>query len=115
MFRVPTHLTDFDEISSSAEVKECVELYLHSPNNVKLSLIFNQAPRPEGVLVEWRYSSTHSLISALDGGEWSASHTSRFTPRVVLDAVVKIRIPSPRRESNPRIPIVQPIAQRYNY
>jgi hypothetical protein len=23
---------------------------------------------------EWRYSSTHSLTSALDGGEWSASH-----------------------------------------
>jgi hypothetical protein len=27
----------------------------------------------EGVLGEWRYSSTHSLTSALDGGEWSAS------------------------------------------
>jgi hypothetical protein len=23
-----------------------------------------------GVLGEWRYSSTHSLTSALDGGEW---------------------------------------------
>jgi hypothetical protein len=22
---------------------------------------------------EWRYSSTHSLTSAIDGGEWSAS------------------------------------------
>jgi hypothetical protein len=31
-------------------------------------------------------------------------------PRAVLDAVVKRKIPSPRRESNPRIPIVQPIA-----
>jgi hypothetical protein len=30
---------------------------------------------------EWRYSSTHSLSSALDGGEWSASHPGRFTPR----------------------------------
>jgi hypothetical protein len=27
------------------------------------------------------YSSTHSLISALDGGEWSASRPGRFTPR----------------------------------
>jgi hypothetical protein len=27
------------------------------------------------------YSSTHSLTSALDGGEWSASRTGRFTPR----------------------------------
>jgi len=28
----------------------------------------------EGVLGEWRYSSTHSLTSALDGVEWSISH-----------------------------------------
>jgi hypothetical protein len=34
-------------------------------------------------------------------------------PRAVLDPVVKRRIPSPRRESNPRTPIVQPVAQRY--
>jgi hypothetical protein len=27
------------------------------------------------------YSSTHSLISALGGGEWSASRPGRFTPR----------------------------------
>jgi hypothetical protein len=56
-------------------------------------------------LGEWRYSSTHSLTSALDGGEWSASRPGRFTPReralgthwirgwvgprAVLDAVVK--------------------------
>jgi hypothetical protein len=29
-------------------------------------------------------------------------------------AVVKRKIPSPRRESKPRIPIVQPVAQRYS-
>jgi hypothetical protein len=29
---------------------------------------------------EWRYTSTHSLTSALEGGEWSASHPGRFTP-----------------------------------
>jgi hypothetical protein len=34
-------------------------------------------------------------------------------PRTVLDAVLKRKIPSPRRESNPRTPIVQPVAQRY--
>jgi hypothetical protein len=78
---------------------------------------------------EWRYSFTHSSTSALDGGEWSASRPGRFTPRestpgthwiggwigsrAVLDAVVKRKIPSPRRESNPRTPIVQPVAQRY--
>jgi hypothetical protein len=76
----------------------------------------------------WRYSSTHSLTSALDGGEWSASRPGRFTPterapgthwiggwvgpRAVLDAVTR-KIPSPRRQSNPRTPIVQPVAQRY--
>jgi hypothetical protein len=47
---------------------------------VKLSLRFNWAPRHVVVLVEWRYSSTHSLISALDGGEWSALRPGRFTP-----------------------------------
>jgi hypothetical protein len=31
--------------------------------------------------VEWRYSSTHAFTSALDGGEWSASLSGRFTPR----------------------------------
>jgi len=30
--------------------------------------------------------------------------------RAVLDAVVKRKIPSPRRESNPSTPIVQPVA-----
>jgi hypothetical protein len=42
---------------------------------------FNWATRHEGVLGEWRYSATHSLTSALDGGEWSASRPGRFTPR----------------------------------
>jgi hypothetical protein len=66
----------------------------------------------------------HSLTSALDGGEWSAPRPGRFTPRerapgsywiggwvglrAVLNAAVKRKIPSPRRESNSRTPIVQP-------
>jgi hypothetical protein len=78
---------------------------------------------------EWRQSSTHSLATALDKGEWSASRPGRFIPReraplthwiggwvgprAVLDAVVKGKIHSPRRESNPRTPIVQPVAQLY--
>jgi hypothetical protein len=37
----------------------------------------------------------------------------RVGPRAVLDDVVKGKIPSPRRESNPKTPIVQPVAQRY--
>jgi hypothetical protein len=36
-------------------------------------------------------------------------------PRAVLDAVVKRKIPSPGRESNPRTPIVQPVAHRLSY
>jgi hypothetical protein len=41
----------------------------------------NRTPRHEGVLGEWRYRSTHSLTSALDGSEWSVSRPGRFTPR----------------------------------
>jgi hypothetical protein len=85
---------------------------------VKLSLCFNRAPRHGGVLGKWRYSSTHSLTSALDGCEWSASHPGGFNPRegapgthwiggwvgprASLDVVVKRETPSPRRKSNPR-------------
>jgi hypothetical protein len=92
----------------------------------KVVPVLNQAPRHEGVLGEWKYRSTHSLTSALDGGEWSASRPSRFTsrerapgtrwiggwvgPRAVMEAVVKWTIPISRRESNPRTPIVQPVA-----
>jgi hypothetical protein len=91
--------------------------------------VLNWASRYEGLLGEWRYSSTHCLTPALDGGERSASRPGRFIPRkrapcthwvggwvglrAVLDAMVKRKIPSPLRESNPRTPIVQPVAQRY--
>jgi hypothetical protein len=34
-------------------------------------------------------------------------------PRAVLDAVVKRKIPSLLWDMNPRIPIIQPVAQRY--
>jgi hypothetical protein len=63
---------------------------------------------------------------ALSGGKWSASRPRRFTPkerasvthwigdgvdsRAVLDAVGQRKIPSLRWESNPRTPIVQPVA-----
>jgi hypothetical protein len=75
------------------------------------------------------YSAMHFLTSTLDGGEWSASRSGRFTPRerapdnhwigswvgprAVLDVVVKRKIPSPRRKSNPRTPIFHLVAQRY--
>jgi hypothetical protein len=44
-------------------------------------MLFNKEPRQECVLGEWRYVSTHSLTSALDGGEWSASRHGRCTPK----------------------------------
>jgi hypothetical protein len=34
-------------------------------------------------------------------------------PKAVLDMVVKRKIPNLRRESNPRTPIIQPVAKRY--
>jgi hypothetical protein len=44
-------------------------------------LFFNRSSRHKGILEEWRYSSTHSLTSALDGGELPASRSGRFTPQ----------------------------------
>jgi hypothetical protein len=110
--------------NACARATNCITI-----KKVTFSLCFNWAPCHGGVLGEWMYSSTHSLTSALHGGEWSASRPCRFTPReivpgthwiggwvgiiAVLDAVVKRKIPSPRREWNPRTPIIQPVAQRY--
>jgi hypothetical protein len=98
---------------------------------IKLSLCFSSywEPRHKGALGEWRYRSTHSLTPTLDGGEWSASRPGRFTPRerapgthwiggwvgprAGLDAVVKRKIPSPLRESNPDHPVRSPELWRY--
>jgi hypothetical protein len=46
-----------------------------------LPVLFNWTPRHEGVLGERKYSSTHSLTSALDEGEWSITRSDSFTPR----------------------------------
>jgi hypothetical protein len=72
------------------------------------------------------YNST-PFTSALDGDELSASRPGRFIQRetvpgthriggwvgsrAVMGAVVKRKIPSHRRQSNPRTPIVQPVAR----
>jgi hypothetical protein len=68
------------------------------------------------------------FTSALDGDEWPASRPGRLTPRegasgthwigvwvglrAVLDAV-NGKIPNPRRDSNPRTPIVQLVGQLF--
>jgi hypothetical protein len=44
------------------------------------------------------------------GSHWTGGWVGS---RAVLYAVVKKKIPSPHRESNPRTPIVHPVAQRY--
>jgi hypothetical protein len=95
----------------------------------KVVPLLNYAPRHVGVFGEWRYSSTHSSASALDGSEWSASRPGRFTLRerapgthwigawvgftAGLDTVAKRKIPIPRQESNPVHPIVQPVGSRH--
>jgi hypothetical protein len=57
-----------------------LQIWRVKSEKVKLSLCFNWALRHVDVLGEWRYSSTHSSTSVLDGGEWSASRPSHFTP-----------------------------------
>jgi hypothetical protein len=52
--------------------------------------------------------------AALPPGKASGTHWVRgwVGPRAVLDPVMR-KIPRPRRESNPRTPIVQSVAQTY--
>jgi len=80
----------------------------------------NEVSRHVDILGEWRYSSTQSWTLTIDGGGWSASRPSSFTPRwrspgihwiggwlgprAGLDVVLQRKIPSPRRESNPDRP-----------
>jgi hypothetical protein len=94
----------------------------------KVVPVLDKAPRHEDVLGSGGIAIS-ILTSALDGGERLASLPGRFThrerapgthwiggwmgPRADLDPVVKKKILSPRRKSNPRTPIVQPVVQRY--
>jgi hypothetical protein len=113
-------------VLSSALKAELAPYFLIIKAKVKLSwgLIKHNAMK---TYWGWRYSFIHSLTSALDGGEWSVSCTSHFTPRerdpgthwiggwvgpsTVLDVVVKRKTPSPCWALNPRTLIVQPVAQ----
>jgi hypothetical protein len=85
----------------------------------------NWAPCSEGVLEEWRYSTTLSLTPALDGGEWSALRPGHYPQRKSSWYPLDRRLGEPqsrsgwgneeknfqpRRKSNPRIPNVQPMA-----
>jgi hypothetical protein len=56
------------------------------------------------------------MTSALDGDERSASRPGRFIPRTLRGTQSRFgcggeeKIPRPRRVSNPKTPIVQPVA-----
>jgi hypothetical protein len=113
---------------ANSVIKVKVKVKVKMKLKVKLSLCLTMT-MPRRRIGEWRYISTHFLTSTLDGDEWSASRTGRFTPRervpgthwiggwvgprAVLDAVLKRKIPSPHRKSNPDHRIVQPVASRY--
>jgi hypothetical protein len=108
--------TDLNIYKENACVKNFRKV-VHQYDEVKkkLPLCFSWAPHHKGILGEWRYSFIHPLTSALDGGECSASRPGRFTPResvpithriggwvvprIVLDAVMKRKIPSTSWES----------------
>jgi hypothetical protein len=62
--------------------------------------VSGQLHAPAALLPKERGHGTHWI------GGWVG-------PRAVLEAVVKREIPSPRRKSNPRTRIVQPVTQRY--
>jgi len=102
------------KMSFASGEKTCPAISQLIKVKIQFFLCFNWAPRHEHVLGERSYSSSSS---ALDGGEWSASRPGRFTPRerapctnwiggwvgsrASLDAVVKRKIPSSCRNSNP--------------
>jgi hypothetical protein len=80
-------------------------------------LVFNRAPRHEGVLVlhalfdlGTRWTDRFNPREKVPSTHWTGSWVG---PRAVLDTMVKRKIPSYRRELNPRTPIVQPVDQRY--
>jgi hypothetical protein len=61
------------------------------------------------------FSGELNASAALSPGKspWYPSDRRLVGLRSVLDAVVRRKIPCPRRESNPGTPIVQYLAQRY--
>jgi hypothetical protein len=73
------------------------------------------APRILDLCTKWRWVVRFTPRPLYPQGKSPGTHWigGVVGPRAVLDTVVKRKIPSPRRESNSRIPIVQPVAQRY--
>jgi hypothetical protein len=65
-----------------------------------------------GTRRRWVVSFTPRPFYSQGKNPWYPLDRRLGAPSAVLDAVVKREIPSPRRESNPRTPIVQLVAQR---
>jgi hypothetical protein len=74
------------------------------------------APRILDLGTRWRFVVSFTPLPLypheVTGTHWKGGWVG---PRAVLDAVMNRKIPSPCRESNPRTPIVQPVAQRYTH
>jgi hypothetical protein len=71
------------------------------------------APRILDLGTRWRSASRPGRFTPKErtpGTHWIGGWVG---PRAFLDTVVKRKIPSPRRESNPRTSILQPVAQSY--
>jgi hypothetical protein len=79
---------------------------------VKWSLCFNWARRHGGVLGEWKPVVSFTLYPQ-GKSPWYPLDRRLGRPQSRSGRDSKDKIPSPRRESNPRIPIVQPVAQSY--
>jgi hypothetical protein len=86
-------------------------------------VLFNWAPHHEGELgsasiaphildlgTRWRWVVSFTPRERVPDIHWTGSWMG---PRTGLEAVLKRKFPSPCRESNPRTPVVQPVAQPY--
>jgi len=64
--------TTTSNLSGITSKFDIVSIFVISIDKGKIVPVLNKASRHEDVLGKWRYSSTHFLTLALDGGEWSA-------------------------------------------
>jgi hypothetical protein len=104
-----------DNILLQRRKNECFT-WIFAQCQVKVSLCFlTKHHAMKAYWGEWMYSSTHSLTSALDGAPGTHWIGGWVGPRAVLDAVVKRKIPSTRRESNPDRPACSQALYRLSY
>jgi hypothetical protein len=70
------------------------------------------APRILDLSTRWEWMVSFTPRPLYSHGKAPSTHWigSWVSPRAVLDVVVRRRIPNPHRKSNPRTPIVQPVA-----